>query len=178
MVVFYRVLLCLIHILVLGSCGVSETKISNIYDYMAVDKKNIKCPEARFISGIDKLRVLDKDKKFLYNITFHKVNWECYIDKNDNDSFYLIELRINFNISYGDDERINTDEENFEYVVAIIDRNKQIIEKAKYTFSFENQGDLLSLNKKNEDTIKFEISTKFVKKFSELKLLLGFVLPK
>ena len=177
MVAFNKVILVILYILVFVSCGVSNTKINNIYDYMLVDKVNTKCPDARFIAGLDQLQVLDNNKP-LYSVNFNKVIWDCYIEKNDNGSFYLIEFIINFNILFQDEKHINSDLQNFEYLVAIIDNKKKVIDRKIYTFRFENQSGLLSFNKKSEDPIKFIISKKLVKNFSELKILLGFVIPK
>jgi len=178
MVVFYKVLLSIISILVLVSCGVSDIKIGNVYDSILVDKQNTNCPDVKLINGLDQLQALDNDNQLLYNITFNKVNWECYIEKNENGSFYLIEIIINFNILYEDEKHINADVQNFEYIVALIDRNMKIIDKEMYTFNFANKDSLLSFNKKNEGSIKFVLPEKFVKKFNELKILLGFVMPK
>jgi len=176
MVVFYKVLLCIISTLVIVSCRDSNIKIGDIYDSMLVDKVNINCPDGRFISNLDQLEVLNDDNNLQYKVIFNKVNWECYIEENNNSTFYSIDFKIDFKISYQDEKKINKDIQNFEYLIAILDKNKEVIERKIYTFNFENEGGFLSFTKKSEDNVKLIIPKNLVKKFGELKILLGFII--
>jgi len=155
-------------------CGGPGTTAVSIYNKAFTDLKEVNCPKGRFIKGINKLVKTDSDEGLIYSVTFSELDWYCYINKGDEYKNYIIELNIGFNVVYSDKNVLDKDE-NFEYVIAVLDINDRVIFTNKYLFNLHSDNGLLNFYSKDKEKIIIKINIEKVDYLDESTLLLGFI---
>ena len=169
---YIKHLLLFILFLFTMSCSGPSSKVIELHEEIFNDKQSILCPNISFIEGLDKL-IVALEKKETYKIRFHEVKWICYSNlSEDRSQTDNIDLSISFKVDYIDDIN-NYKAEKFTFIVALLNKNNEIISKKKFSRSFLNnsKSEIIS----NNDTlinIKVNNSNDAI---YDHRLLLGFM---
>ena len=169
---YIRNLLLFISFLFSISCSGPSSKIIELQEDVFNEKQSILCPKVSFIEGLDKLIVIVEEKE-TYKIKFHEVKWICYSkiseDRNQSDN---IDLSISFKVDYID--VINDFKaEKFTFIVALLNKNNEIISKNKFSRSFLNnsKSEIIS---NNDALINIKVNNSNDTIYDH-RLLLGFI---
>jgi hypothetical protein len=169
---YIRNLLLFISFLFSISCSGPSSKIIELQEDVFNEKQSILCPKVSFIEGLDKL-IVNVEEKETYKIKFHEVKWICYSkiseDRNQSDN---IDLSISFKVDYID--VINDFKaEKFTFIVALLNKNNEIISKNKFSRSFLNnsKSEIIS---NNDALINIKVNNSNDTIYDH-RLLLGFI---
>ena len=144
---YIRHFLLFISFLLTISCSGPSSKIMELHEDVFNEKQSVLCPKVSFIEGLDKL-IVTLEEKETYKIKFHEVKWICYSEiskeRNQTDN---IDLSISFKVDYID----NIDAfkaEKFTFIVALLNKNNDIISKEKFSRSFlsNSRSEIISNN--------------------------------
>ena len=159
---------CLIFLL---GCGGPDSTAAKIYNKAFSTKYEVDCPQAKFIKGMEELNRYNNELDLLYSISFNKVEWSCYVIKDNKIQNYYIELTSSFNINYEVDKD-SVSLENFEYVIAVLDVNDRVVVNKKYLYNFGENG---LFNFKNDKNISIKIKYDKLEFLDKSTLVLGFI---
>ena len=159
-------------ILIISACSGPISKVSNLYDDTFSETVEIICPKVRYIENLDTLKIGNNNQE-LYTIDFYETKWKCYSISIDNKNLnYNIDLDIKFKVNYNEDIKIYKQEE-FSFIVALVNEKNDIIIKEKFTRNFKNTSkSSVILNQNNLININL-IQTG--KDLSSYQLLLGLI---
>ena len=158
-------------LLIFTACVSPGAHIENIYEETFSDRKDIICPKVRYIENLDKLKVKDGDEE-IYTINFYETKWQCYsYFINNKNSSYNIDLDIKFKIDYNKNINIYKQEE-FSFIVVLIDSDKNIIVKDKFERNFKNISNSQILAQNNLININYRQTEK---NLGHYQLLIGFI---
>jgi len=159
-------------ILTICACSGPESQISNLYDETFTETVDTICPQVRYIENLDTLKVGNNNQD-TYTINFYETKWKCYTISIDNINLnYNVDLDIKFKVDYNEDIKIYKQEE-FSFIVALVNEENDIIIKEKFTRNFKNTSNSSVISNQNNLININLIQTG--KDLSSYQLLLGLI---
>ena len=159
-------------ILTICACSRPVSQISNLYDETFIETVDTICPQVRYIENLDTLKVGNNNQD-IYTINFYETKWKCYSISIDNENLnYNVDLDIKFKVDYNEDNKIYKQEE-FSFIVALVNEANDIIIKEKFTRNFKNTSNSSVISNQN-NLININL-IQAGKDLSNYQLLLGLI---
>ena len=153
-----KILFIIVSLFIFKGCGVSDTITSETSEYYSKtfeEREEIECPKIKIIKELDELYKENKSQGLNYLVKFNSISWNCYTEYSDSSSeehsligelfgdeindnvslFTTILLQVSFVVTLEENMKIREDE-NFQYVLALIDKKNNIIVKKKLDLNF------------------------------------------
>ena len=187
-----KILFIIVSLFIFKGCGASDSITSEYYNKTFGEREEIECPEIKIIKELGELYKENKSEELNYLVKFNSISWNCfteYLDASSEDDslidelfgdeihdnsnlFTTILLQVSFVVTVEENVKIIEDE-NFQYVLALIDKKNNIIVKKKIDliFSIEDSTKRFVLNDKQ---INIRIPNKKISSENSI-LLVGFI---
>ena len=150
-----KILFIIVSLFIFKGCGVSDSITSEYYNKTFGEREEIECPEIKIIKELGELYKENKSEELNYLVKFNSISWNCYTEYSDSSSeedsligelfgdeihdnsslFTTILLQVSFVVTVEENMKIR-EGENFQYVLALIDKKNNIIVKKKLDLNF------------------------------------------
>ena len=150
-----KILFIIVSLFIFKGCGVSDSITSEYYNKTFGEREEIECPEIKIIKELGELYKENKSEELNYLVKFNSISWNCFTEYSDASSeedslidelfrdeihdnynlFTTILLQVSFVVTVEENMKIR-EGENFQYVLALIDKKNNIIVKKKLDLNF------------------------------------------
>ena len=150
-----KILFIIVSLFIFKGCGVSDSITSEYYNKTFGEREEIECPEIKIIKELGELYKENKSEELNYLVKFSSISWNCFTEYSDSSSeedsligelfgdeihdnsnlFTTILLQVSFVVTVEENMKIR-EGENFQYVLALIDKKNNIIVKKKLDLNF------------------------------------------
>jgi len=187
-----KILFIIVSLLIFKGCGLSDSITSEYYNQTFGDREEIVCPEIKIIKELGELYKDNKSEELNYLVKFNSISWNCFTEYSDSSSeedsligelfgdeihdnsslFTTILLQVSFVVTVEENMKIR-EGENFQYVLALIDKKNNIIVKKKLDLNFNIETSMKRFVL-NDKQINIRIPNKKISSENSI-LLVGFI---
>ena len=187
-----KILFIIVSLLIFKGCGVSDSITSEYYNKTFGEREEIECPEIKIIKELGELYKENKSEELNYLVKFNSISWNCFTEYLDASSeedslidelfgdeiqdnsnlFTTILLQVSFVVTVEENMKIR-EGENFQYVLALIDKKNNIIVKKKLDLNFNIETSMKRFVL-NDKQINIRIPNKKISPENSI-LLVGFI---
>ena len=187
-----KILFIVVSLFIFKGCGVSDSITSEYYNKTFGEREEIECPEIKIIKELGELYKENKSEELNYLVKFNSISWNCFTEYLDASSeedslidelfgdeihdnsnlFTTILLQVSFVVTVEENMKIR-EGENFQYVLALIDKKNNIIVKKKLDLNFNIETSMKRFVL-NDKQINIRIPNKKISSENSI-LLLGFI---
>ena len=187
-----KILFIIVSLFIFKGCGVSDSITSEYYNKTFGEREEIECPEIKIIKELGELYKENKSEELNYLVKFNSISWNCFTEYLDASSeedslidelfgdeihdnsnlFTTILLQVSFVVTVEENMKIR-EGENFQYVLALIDKKNNIIVKKKLDLNFNIETSMKRFVL-NDKQINIRIPNKKISSENSI-LLVGFI---
>ena len=187
-----KILFIIVSLFIFKGCGVSDSITSEYYNKTFGEREEIECPEIKIIKELGELYKENKSEELNYLVKFNSISWNCFTEYSDASSeedslidelfgdeihdnsnlFTTILLQVSFVVTVEENMKIR-EGENFQYVLALIDKKNNIIVKKKLDLNFNIETSMKRFVL-NDKQINIRIPNKKISSENSI-LLVGFI---
>tara|TARA_B100001245_G_scaffold232427_1_gene214560 strand:+ start:565 stop:1161 length:597 start_codon:yes stop_codon:yes gene_type:complete len=187
-----KILFIIVSLFIFKGCGVSDSITSEYYNKTFGEREEIECPEIKIIKELGELYKENKSEELNYLVKFNSISWNCFTEYLDASSeedslidelfgdeihdnsnlFTTILLQVSFVVIVEENIKIR-EGENFQYVLALIDKKNNIIVKKKLDLNFNIETSMKRFVL-NDKQINIRIPNKKISSENSI-LLVGFI---
>ena len=187
-----KILFIIVSLFIFKGCGVSDSITSEYYNKTFGEREEIECPEIKIIKELGELYKENKSEELNYLVKFNSISWNCFTEYSDVSSeedslidelfgdeiydnsnlFTTILLQVSFVVIVEENIKIR-EGENFQYVLALIDKKNNIIVKKKLDLNFNIETSMKRFVL-NDKQINIRIPNKKISSENSI-LLVGFI---
>ena len=187
-----KILFIIVSLFIFKGCGVSDSITSEYYNKTFGEREEIECPEIKIIKELGELYKENESEELNYLVKFNSISWNCYTEYSDASSeedslidelfgdeihdnsnlFTTILLQVSFVVTVEENMKIR-EGENFQYVLALIDKKNNIIVKKKLDLNFNIETSMKRFVL-NDKQINIRIPNKKISSENSI-LLVGFI---
>ena len=187
-----KILFIIVSFFIFKGCGVSDSITSEYYNKTFGEREEIECPEIKIIKELGELYKENKSEELNYLVKFNSISWNCFTEYLDASSeedslidelfgdeihdnsnlFTTILLQVSFVVTVEENMKIR-EGENFQYVLALIDKKNNIIVKKKLDLNFNIETSMKRFVL-NDKQINIRIPNKKISSENSI-LLVGFI---
>ena len=187
-----KILFIIVSLFIFKGCGLSDSITSEYYNKTFGEREEIECPEIKIIKELGELYKENKSEELNYLVKFNSISWNCFTEYSDasseedslidelfgdeiHDNFNLfttILLQVSFVVTVEENRKIK-EIENFQYVLALIDKKNNIIVKKKLDLNFNIETSMKRFVL-NDKQINIRIPNKKISSENSI-LLVGFI---
>ena len=187
-----KILFIIVSLFIFKGCGASDSITSEYYNKTFGEREEIECPEIKIIKELGELYKENKSEELNYLVKFNSISWNCFTEYLDASSeedslidelfgdeihdnsnlFTTILLQVSFVVTVEENMKIR-EGENFQYVLALIDKKNNIIVKKKLDLNFNIETSMKRFVL-NDKQINIRIPNKKISSENSI-LLVGFI---
>ena len=187
-----KILFIIVSLFIFKGCGASDSITSEYYNKTFGEREEIECPEIKIIKELGELYKENKSEELNYLVKFNSISWNCFTEYSDASSeedslidelfgdeihdnsnlFTTILLQVSFVVTVEENMKIR-EGENFQYVLALIDKKNNIIVKKKLDLNFNIETSMKRFVL-NDKQINIRIPNKKISSENSI-LLVGFI---
>ena len=187
-----KILFIVVSLFIFKGCGASDSITSEYYNKTFGEREEIECPEIKIIKELGELYKENKSEELNYLVKFNSISWNCFTEYLDASSeedslidelfgdeihdnsnlFTTILLQVSFVVTVEENIKIR-EGENFQYVLALIDKKNNIIVKKKLDLNFNIETSMKRFVL-NDKQINIRIPNKKISPENSI-LLVGFI---
>ena len=187
-----KILFIIVSLFIFKGCGASDSITSEYYNKTFGEREEIECPEIKIIKELGELYKENKTEELNYLVKFNSISWNCFTEYSDASSeedslidelfgdeihdnsnlFTTILLQVSFVVTVEENIKIR-EGENFQYVLALIDKKNNIIVKKKLDLNFNIETSMKRFVL-NDKQINIRIPNKKISPENSI-LLVGFI---
>ena len=187
-----KILFIIVSLFIFKGCGVSDSITSEYYNKTFGEREEIECPEIKIIKELGELYKENESEELNYLVKFNSISWNCfteYLDASSEENslidelfgdeihdnsnlFTTILLQVSFVVTVEENMKIR-EGENFQYVLALIDKKNNIIVKKKLDLNFNIETSMKRFVL-NDKQINIRIPNKKISSENSI-LLVGFI---
>ena len=187
-----KILFIIVSLFIFEGCGASDSITSEYYNKTFGEREEIECPEIKIIKELGELYKENKSEELNYLVKFNSISWNCFTEYSDASSeedslidelfgdeihdnanlFTTILLQVSFVVTVEENMKMS-EGENFQYVLALIDKKNNIIVKKKLDLNFNIETSMKRFVL-NDKQINIRIPNKKISSENSI-LLVGFI---